>query len=512
MLKPEDISQIIARGSTPETIAQQIRNFENGFPFLKLTEAATNYHGIIRLSKEEIAKYCSVYEQQLEQGLKTTKFVPASGAASRMFKSLFAALEKLRAGIPETEVMEDHEILKFKSQLRQYAFYDDLSELAARMQQTPESMSLLEILELLLNEEGLNYGNLPKGLLKFHRYNDTNRTAAEEHFVEGAGYSKNADGKVKLHFTISPEHKDAFEEHIKAIQTRYEKQLGVDYEVSFSFQKPSTDTLAVDLENEPFRNEDGSLLFRPAGHGALLPNLNELEADVVFIKNIDNVVPDELKPTTITYKKALAGVLISLQEQLYHYQKTLKEHYPATLESAFYAEAANFLENILNITPPSNQYYSEKEELHHYFSKKFNRPTRVCGMVKNEGEPGGGPFFAICNDQSVSLQIVESSQIDHSIPEQKQIAENASHFNPVDLVCGIRNYAGEKYDLMEFTDPKTGFISIKSKDGKELKAQELPGLWNGSMSDWNTIFVEVPIETFNPVKTVNDLLRKEHQA
>ena len=512
MLETQDISQIVARGSDPALIQQQIENFKTGFPFLQITEAASNYHGIIRLSEEEIQKYDSAFEAKVSNGIKLEKFVPASGAASRMFKSLYEALDEFQQGKKPEEVLKNKEIDKFFTSLKDFAFYDDLKALAKKENKTIDQIPEQQILEWVLLENGLNYGNLPKGLLKFHRYDAGSRTSTEEHFAEGAAYCKNSDGTVWIHFTVSPEHQQAFSDHVAEIQAHYEQKTGVTFRISFSNQKASTDTLAVTPENEPFRNDDGSLLFRPAGHGAILENLNELDADLIFIKNIDNVVPDRLKKPTIDYKKALAGILLNLQEQIFHYQKTLKEHYPATLESGFYAEAANFLENILHITPPNNQYYSEKEELYHYFNTKFNRPIRVCGMVKNEGEPGGGPFFALNKDQSVSLQIAESSQINFSDPEQAKIAKNASHFNPVDLVCGIKNYSGEKFNLTKFTDPQTGFISTKSKDGKELKAQELPGLWNGSMSDWNTIFVEVPIETFNPVKTVNDLLRKEHQA
>jgi hypothetical protein len=290
----------------------------------------------------------------------------------------------------------------------------------------------------------------------------------------------------------------------------YEEELNVTFEIAFSQQKPSTDTIAVDLKNEPFREPDGSLLFRPAGHGALIENLNDLNADIIFIKNIDNVVPDRLKKPTVDYKKALAGILLKHQEKLFFYQKELNEKHPVALDSAFLAAAAGFLENTLNTKPESNHYYTEKEQLYFYLKEKYNRPLRVCGMVKNEGEPGGGPFWAKNNDGTVSLQVVESSQIDPNSVQQQNMAKHATHFNPVDLVCAVKNYKGEKFNLTEFTDPATGFISKKSKDGKELKAQELPGLWNGAMSNWNTLFVEVPIETFNPVKTVNDLLREQH--
>ena len=512
MFKPEDISQIKARGSKSEVIEQQIENFKTGFQFLKLIEAASNYHGIIKLSESEIQKYISIFEEKNSNELELVKFVPASGAASRMFNSLFSALADLRKGKSTEEIKLHKEVALFFDQLDQFPFYDDLRKLASSENKSVEEIPSRKLLEWLLLENGLNYGNLPKALLKFHRYSDQIRTAMEEHFVEGAMYSRNSSGIVNLHFTVSIEHQLALEQLVAKIKPKYEELFGVNFAVSFSNQKPSTDTIAVTPENELFRNKDKSLLFRPAGHGALLDNLNDLDADIVFIKNIDNVIPDQLIRPTIDFKKALAGILISLQEQIFNYQKILNEHQPSDLESGFYAELSNFLENVLNITPPKNLYSKDKEELYHYFSKKNNRPVRVCGMVKNQGEPGGGPFFALNSDGSVSLQIVESSQIDFNDPEQAAIAKKATHFNPVDLVCGIKNYEGKKYNLLEFSDPKTGLITIKSSDGKELKAQELPGLWNGSMSDWNTIFVEVPLETFNPVKTVNDLLRKEHQT
>ncbi len=512
MFRPEDISQITARGSNLETVKQQITNFKTGFPFLRITESASNYHGLIKLSESEIQKYILLFEEKVENGLNVLKFIPASGAASRMFKSLFTALENLQSGKETEDVLKDKEVALFFDQLGQFAFYDDLIELTTKENQVIENISLQEILEGLLLEKGLNYGNLPKGLLKFHKYTDRNRTPLEEHLVEGALYSKSNENVVDLHFTVSPEHQQAFRTCVDEIKPLYESLFGVKYQIGFSQQKSATDTIAVSIDNEPFRNIDGSLLFRPAGHGALLENLNDLEADLIFIKNIDNVMPDQHKKATIEYKKALAGVLLNLQDQIFFYQKMLNDHHPTALESAFYAEAANFLENVLNIAPPNNQYYSEKTELYRYFTKKFNRPVRVCGMVQNMGEPGGGPFFALNNDGTVSLQVVETSQIDMEDQEQAAIAKNATHFNPVDLVCAIRNYAGKKYNLLDFSDPKTGFISNKSKDGKELKAQELPGLWNGAMSDWNTLFVEVPASTFSPVKTVSDLLRKEHQA
>lgn len=512
MYTPEDISQIIARGIAPETITKQIQNFKSGFPFLKITEAASQYHGIIILSEAKKQEFIRLFEQKVTEGIRLMKFVPASGAASRMFKTLFSALEKLRNGESSDEVLKDQEVARFVNHLEDFAFYEDLEALAETKNLKLENVSLEQKLSWLLLEEGINYGNLPKGLLKFHKYPDGSRTAMEEQFIEGIEYIRDKDEVVNMHFTVSPEHQEAFEEHVEKLIQKYTGTSDVTFNVGFSQQKPSTDTLAVTLNNEPFRNEDGTFLFRPGGHGALIENLNELDADLIFIKNIDNVVTDSLKETTVDYKKALAGVLLDLQKQIFYYQKMLREHHPVSLESSFYAEAANFLENVLNITPPQNQYYSEKSELYHYLNGKFNRPIRVCGMVKNHGDPGGGPFFAVNRDGSLSLQIAETPQIDFGNPEQAQIARQAGYFNPVDLVCGVKNFEGKKYNLTEFVDPDTGFITIKSKDGLELKAQELPGLWNGSMSDWNTIFVEVPAETFTPVKTVNDLLQKEHQV
>ncbi|WP_159517020.1 DUF4301 family protein [Sunxiuqinia indica] len=508
MFTAEDLDFIEKRGSNLSTVKEQVKNFEKGFPFMEIIQAANIGKGIIQLNAEHAEEFINFFDKNLEKGISILKFVPASGAASRMFKSLFEAKSKLESGVSEDEVCNDKDIKTFFDRLKDFAFYSDLEKAAGK---PVDQLSALEVLNLLLTDDGLNYGNLPKGLLQFHQYGKKSRTPFEEHCVEGALYSKDTSGKVKIHFTVSPEHQEAFQAHLKEIQSTYEDQFGLTYDITFSQQKPSTDTIAVDMKNEPFRNEDDSLLFRPGGHGALLDNLNDLDADLIFIKNIDNVVPDYLKDETVKYKKALAGLLLNYQKRIFSYQQILDERHYSALDSKFYSEASSFLENVLNVKPPSNQYYTEKEELYHYLKSKFNRPIRVCGMVKNEGEPGGGPFWAKNADDSVSLQVVESSQVDMQIEQQKLIAQQASHFNPVDLVCGVKNYKGKSYNLLEYRDPKTGFISYKSKDGKELKAQELPGLWNGAMADWNTLFVEVPILTFNPVKTVNDLLRKEHQ-
>lgn len=508
MFSQKDEIQIKQRGSQADVVKKQIENFKKGFPYLEVIEAATVKNGIVKLDDSGIEENVNRFDRRIEAGIKPLKFVPASGAASRMFKALFEALEECREDEDsEVALAKNAAARNFLVNKENFAFFDDLKKAIA---DNGASEVCKNWIEFLLLEKGLNYGALPKGLLKFHKYSDGERTPFEEHLAEGAAYAKDNQNISRLHFTVSPEHREVFQQLLQEVKEKYEEMLGVTFEVSFSLQKPSTDTIAVDLANEPFRESDGTLLFRPAGHGALIENLNDLDADIIFIKNIDNVVPDHLKQPTVTYKKALAGLLLKYQEKVFHYQKILNEKHPVSLESAFLAETANFLENTLNVKPAEEQYYTEKEQLYHYLREKYNRPLRVCGMVKNEGEPGGGPFWAKNPDGTVSLQIVESSQIDPESIQQQTIVKHATHFNPVDLVCAVKNYKGEKYNLTAFTDPDTGFISKKSKDGKDLKAQELPGLWNGAMSNWNTLFVEVPVETFNPVKTVNDLLREQH--
>ena len=509
MFSEQNKIQIKKRGSEFNTVISQIENFKNGFPFLHVEEAAIEGNGIIKLDESAVKRNIEKYEHGIVSGIKPLKFVPASGAASRMFKLLFEALEEcLSSKNPEEDILKNKAVKQFAENIEKFAFYEDLK---AVIEKNGGELSCKNLIDFLLNKKGLNYGVLPKGLLKFHKYDTSGRTPFEEHLYEGAQYAKDNNKVVRIHFTISPEHRDNFKDLLKCIKEKYEKELDVTFEVSFSQQKPSTDTIAVGLDNEPFCENDGSLLFRPGGHGALIENLNNLDADIIFIKNIDNVVPDKLKKSTTEYKKALAGVLLDFREKIFVYQRELNEKHPAALNHIFLAEAVNFLENKLNIKSTESQYYTEKEELYRYLKEKYNRPLRVCGMVKNEGEPGGGPFWAKNPDGTVSLQIVESSQIDTESVQQQGIVSHSTHFNPVDLVCAVKNYKGKKYNLTEFTDPTTGFISKKSKDGKIIKAQELPGLWNGAMSNWNTLFVEVPVETFNPVKTVNDLLRDQHQ-
>ncbi|MBQ0022177.1 MAG: DUF4301 family protein [Prevotellaceae bacterium] len=495
MLTQEDKEFLAQKGISEEKLNAQLDNFKTGFPWLKLAGAASPEKGITIPTDDDKKSYLAAWDEYLNGTGKVLKFVPASGAASRMFKNLFEYLDN--------EEMTDF-IQKFDDNTDKYAFCQALKEAMAK--NGAENNAKGKIASLL-GKEGLNYGNLPKGLLLFHNYEDGPRTPVEEHLVEGALYAKGNDGNVNIHFTVSPEHRSLFEALVAGKASKYEEKFGVKYGISFSEQKSSTDTVAANPDNTPFRGKDGKILFRPGGHGALIENLNDLDADVIFIKNIDNVVPDRLKPETVEYKKLIAGVLVSKQQKSFEYIKLLDS---GSYTHAQLEEIIHFLRDELSCRNPELKVL-EDSELAIYLKSKLNRPMRVCGMVKNVGEPGGGPFLAYNQDGTISLQILESSQIDKDNAEYLAMFQNGTHFNPVDLVCAVKDYKGNKFDLTKYVDPQTGFISSKSKDGKELKALELPGLWNGAMSDWNTIFVEVSLGTFNPVKTVNDLLREQHQ-
>lgn len=501
----QDNMQIEALGICEEQVNAQLQRFAEGFPFLPIKATATIGKGISALSDAECEAYVKMWDIYCEGAHKVTKFVPASGAASRMFKDLFAFIDADYEQ-PTTPFEQ-----RFVENLPQAPFRDDLDVVCDKLFGKNVAVLLAEgrskdAVRALLYPEGLNYGLLPKGLLKFHRYADGVRTPIEEHLVEGALYAQGADKVVRLHFTISPEHRTLFESVMTAVVPIYEKRFGVSYEIELSEQKSATNTIAVTPDNAPFRNDDGTLLFRPAGHGALLHNLDGIDSDIVFIKTIDNVSPEHRSGDTLRYKKTLAGVLVAAQAQLFNDLSLLEED--LTMEQ-LREMLARFQTLFCSFDESTNA--MDKEALASYLRRKLDRPIRVCGMVRNVGEPGGGPFLAVNPDGSVSPQILESSQIDMADAEKRRMFEEGTHFNPVDLVCGLKNRKGEKFDLTQFVDANTGFISEKSKGGRPLKALELPGLWNGSMSDWNTIFVEVPLSTFNPVKTVNDLFREQHQ-
>lgn len=493
------------------TINAQTERFRKGFPWLEIKAPATPGHGIKVLSEEE-AEEAAKYADSAEVSLKC-KFVPASGAASRMFKDIFAGMEE-----------PNEATRRLAEELEKFAFYDP--EVFGQAPFDPSGTA-----RKLLTEEGLSYGSKPKGVLKFHRYADEVRTALAEHFVEGQAYMRNDDGTVRLVITISPEHQALFEEAVAEIKEKYEQKYGVRYDVRFTFQDKATDTLAVDMSNRPFLKEDGTVLTRPAGHGALIYNLDKLDEELVSIKNIDNVCAERMQGTTWRWKKILMGCALDLRDRIHGYlfaldqlteiRKNLADFgyiaaYNMCLDDPFATpecqelcnEIETFLRDELCIEIPEPKDCRDRVDL---LRAKLDRPIRVCGMVRNQGEPGGGPFIIRDKDGSTSLQILEGSQIDKANPVSAAALAAATHFNPVDLVCCLRNYKGEKFNLLEHVDEETGFISTKSYQGRELKALELPGLWNGSMSDWNTQFVEVPLETFNPVKVVLDLLRPAHQ-
>ena len=499
MLTKKDLDQLALKGISEEQINTQLEEFKTGFPFLKLEAAASIGHGIIAPDSEERQRMVDAWNAYKAEGKKIVKFVPASGAASRMFKDMFAFVDA-PYDVPTTDFEK-----KYFDNLEKFAFYDALD--AACLKNEGKGVKALiadgkykTVAATMLKAEGLNYGQLPKGMLLFHKYPEGPRTPMEEHLVEGALYAA-SNGEANVHFTVSHEHIGFFEKKVAEKKDGLARKYGIKYNISFSEQKPSTDTVAANADNTPFRNDDGSLLFRPGGHGALIENLNEIDADVIFIKNIDNVVPDRLKPETVEWKQVIAGVLVSLQKKAFEYLRLLD----AGATDAQLEEIAKFVSECLCTDAKGKKVDAA------YLREKLNRPMRVCGVVKNVGEPGGGPFLTYNQDGTVSLQILESSQIDTNNEAYMKMFTQGTHFNPVDLVCAVKDYQGKPFNLPEFVDKTTGFISSKSKAGKELKALELPGLWNGAMSNWSTVFVEVPLGTFNPVKTVNDLLREQHQ-
>ena len=526
MLRKEDLAQIEQRGSSVKTVEEQIERFKKGFPWMKIVAPATPERGIQVLDEAQAAAAVEYYEGAQING--KCKFVPASGAASRMFKDLFSGLDALKDG---KELSDDAPAAKFVDQIAEFAFYTP--ELFGEQTcKCPEYRK--EVLSKTLTDEGLGYGAKPKGVLKFHKYADGEiRTAFAEHLVEAQNYMRNEDGSANLVVTISPEHQHLFEEVYAEVKAEYEAKYGVKYNINFTFQDKATDTVAVDVENRPFRTETDSLLFRPAGHGALIYNLNAIADEVVSIKNIDNVANERLLAETAKWKKVLLGKALELRDTLHGYLRELDivtnqnianafapaipAHTGFGNEDVYQSEEVRslcddieaFLDKTLCIKMPVAENCKARVEA---LREKLNRPVRVAGMVKNQGEPGGGPFVIAEKDGSTSLQVLESVQINMADEHAKNALATATHFNPVDIVCCLHDYNGESFDLLKYVDEDAGFISSKSYQGRELKALELPGLWNGAMSKWNTLFVEVPLETFNPVKVVLDLLRPAHQS
>lgn len=515
MFSDKDIKQIESKGLTLQKVKEQIGLFEAGLPFITISDVATIGNGINELSETKKQHYIDYYESKRNQ-VSIIKFVPASGAATRMFKFLFMFLknyninkESINSYINRNKALD---LSLFFVGLEKFPFYDKVLNKAKELDPDFDVLSGNEqkflFVKTMLDENGLNYGFCPKGLLPFHKYKGHVSTAFEEHLFEAA-LCTSSNGKANLHFTISEKYNHTFDEEFRRIQHIVEEKTKTAFDISFSYQKQATDTISVNLNNEPYRDENNNLVFRPSGHGALLENLNDLNADLIFIKNIDNVVVYKFEEEVASYKKVLAGLLLEIQAQTFKYLEILERN---GIKEEELLEVAQFLSDKMNVLISEEfEKYSLKYQKA-YLIEKLNRPIRVCGMVKNEGEPGGGPFWVKDEKGTISLQIVESAQIDRKNKYQKDILKNATHFNPVDLVCGIKDYKGRKFDLTKFVDPRTAFITMKTKTGNDLKALELPGLWNGSMANWNTIFVEVPLITFSPVKTVNDLLKAPHQA
>jgi hypothetical protein len=513
----EDLEQMKANGINPAEASRQLEMFRHPPPSLTLDRPALVGDGIHVLDLTRQNGALRIYEEARQHG-RFMKFVPASGAASRMFQLLTKYLQRPSMARNELEQeafagdKDSRQVLEFMNALAHAAFYGDLKALFARRGKNLKTVQAeggyRMILEALLDKDGLDYSHKPKGLVKFHSYGPEKRTAFEEHLLEAVRYAQDGQKTCKIHFTVSDDHLAEYRDFLASVKERFEKSHGVRLEVDFSIQELRTNTLAVDLNNEPFRDAQGKLLFRPSGHGALLGNLNDFQGDLVFMKNVDNVTTESRLEMTAHWKRVLGGFLASIQEQIFSRLRGLA----SKTGSEVLKEIQGFTRSDLGIDAGKGFNSAAREQKAETLKRLLNRPIRVCGVVPNKGEPGGGPFWVKGSDGRVSLQIVESAQIDQSRPDQKEIMQKSTHFNPVDLVCGVRDWQGKPFDLRRYSDANAIFISRKSYQGRELKALELPGLWNGAMSDWITMFVEVPLETFNPVKTAFDLLRPTHQA
>ncbi len=478
-----DLQQIAKHGLSLDTVNEQMRDFKRGFDYADIVTPLTIGDGIIQMDDHTRTQGISLYDKY-RSNHKIMKFVPASGAATRMFRDLYAFLDSGTSNATVDMVV---------NQIDRMAFYPDLKPFI------PDNPTSRDIVSAIINPNGLNYGHMPKAFIKFHASPNGGVTPLGEHLAEGAQYATSHDNQVHIHFTLSPEHKSGFDALLAKIVNNYAARFNVTYHITTSQQMPQTDTIAVTPDNEPFRDQNGALLFRPAGHGALIENLNQINADIIFIKNIDNVCAEPKRRDTIDYKRALAGMLVMIQEKIFNY---LSQMNSGNVNADTLLEMKTFITKTLGISMPTN--FDNINDIYQI----LNRPTRVCGVVRNTGEPGGGPFRVRNGNGVLSPQIVESSQI---APNKRHIMEQSSHFNPVDLICGVRNWRGQKFDLTKFVDTKTGFISEKSQNGRPLRAMERPGLWNGAMAHWNTIFVEVPGTTFSPVKVISDLLSGAHQ-
>lgn len=517
LFRRADLQQLESLGIPEDRVRAQIELFHKSSFFVKLKKPCTLQDGVRRLSADETHR-CLLRHGEAAQTGRFSRFVPASGAASRMFQSLLQIYHMPQFLEPkelhrraEVGVAVAVDFLKFLDGIYYFPFLEDLERVLERDALDLDNLlfdcQYRTILDYLLTDVGLNYGSLPKGLLTFHRYPGEGRTAFEEHLVESSYYAVDSQGAGRIHFTVAPEHRAGFEELAERLGPRYEERLGMRLDISFSEQRRETDTIAVDMRNRPFRDRFGRLLFRPGGHGALLENLNDLQQDLVYIKNVDNVIHDRFKETVGFWKRVLGGFLVAVEESVHeHVRRLSREGSAADVE-----QACRFAREELLVPIPESYPSWDLPRKRNYLLHRLDRPIRVCGVVQNVGEPGGAPFWVEDRNGDLSIQIVEKAQVDFQSTEQRDIWMSSTHFNPVDLVCSVRNHCGRPFDLRTYVDHEAVFIAVKSKDGKSLKALELPGLWNGAMAGWLTLIVEVPRITFNPVKTVFDLLRPEHQ-
>ena len=515
MFSEKDIQHIHNQGITINQVNKQIERLKNGMLYANIIAAATLGKGIESYNKKDIKKFIELYETKQNQ-LSIVKFVPASGAATRMFKYLFEFLEEfkpLKEDITSyTERKNNTAIDLFINNLQKFPFYDkvlnQIKTLNPEFDTLPDNVKHVAFIKTMLNKNNLNLSALPKGLLPFHRYHDKVVTAFYEHLFEASLYSS-SNQEAHIHFTVSKKHHNHFIDELNKIKDSLQLKTNTTFKVSFSYQKKATATIALTTKGSILRKKNGSIVFRPAGHGALLENLNKLNYDLIFIKNIDNIEVSHKSENTAIYKKLLAGILLDAQQTSFSFLHKLDK---GNLTDSDFKAMILFLKERLNLSVSDKFESLISSEKIRYLKKKLNKPMRVCGMVRNEGEPGGGPFWVKDDNNQVSLQIVEFAQINFSKKNQQSLVYKATHFNPTDLVCAVKNYKGEKFDLTKYVDHNAAFITLKTSKGVTVKALELPGLWNGSMAHWNSIFVEVPSLTFNPVKTVNDLLKPAHQA
>ncbi|HYC57417.1 MAG TPA: DUF4301 family protein [Candidatus Binatia bacterium] len=509
----QDLADLSARGIAIDDARDLLRLYESPPPAARLARTCTAGDGILCLDDDRAHAYAQAYDAAAAD-LTVAKFVPASGAASRMFRALLATAANQRARsrddlatLAASGDADAKAALEVVDNLTRFACYEDLAELLSRRGTTPEYLARNDVralLRALLADDGLGYANLPKGLLAFHREGSERRTPFEEHLVEAAMYARGRGGVCRLHFTVSPEHEQRFRDLLARVRSRYEDRFGVRYQVEFSHQKPSTDAIAVDPSGAPFRDRNGRLLFRPAGHGALIENLGEVDAELLFIKNIDNVTVDALKGLTSLWKRVLAGVLLELRDRIAACARAVEARREGSVDAAL-----AMLEQRFGARSPHGLDAAQRREL---ALERLGRPLRVCGMLSADTNPGGGPFWVRDAAGDVSAQVVEVSQVDRADPAQRALLEGSKFFNPVDVVCTTRNWRNERLDLLRYVDREAVFIAEKSQDGRPLRSLERPGLWNGAMAGWNTVFVAVPADTFHPVKTLNDLLAPAHQG